>query len=980
MRCCHSRYIAFIAFLLLLACAGNLAEAQTGQGTVTGVITDPSGAVVSNAEVILVRAGVEAAVTTADAQGRYKFADVASGEYQLKINAAGFAPYQSAALQVGSGRAVSQNAKLTIAAMQQQVEVADSDARPLDVEPSNNAGATVISGKALEALSDDPDALAEDLQALAGPSAGPDGGEVFVDGFSGGRLPPKSSIREIRVNQNPFSSEYDRLGYGRIEILTKPGTDKFRGDAMFNFGDSIFNSRNPFADEKPHSQRRTMDATLSGPINKRSSFFAQFSRRNMEETFIINALVLDDTFGIAPFKQSVVTPNVHSEISGRLDYQLSTNHTLVGRYQWENASHENSGIGMFTLPSRATNSGSNEHQVQLTETAVLSPKAVQEIRFQFRREASDTRGISSDPAINVADAFNAGGTFAGVAQDRETRWEATDIVSISHDRHMIKFGGRVRRVSVLDESLSGYNGSFSFANIDAYQITEAGLRDGLTMAEIRALGGGPLQFRLTTGDPTASVSQVDGSIFVQDDWRVVPQFTLSTGLRYEIQNNISDRRSIAPRLGFAWAPGGPKKAIAVVRGGFGIFYQRVGQGLTMDANRLNGVRQQQYLLNWEADPTLPEFYPNIAPVELLQGLAQQQVVRVLDRNLNAPYIMQTALSVERQLPKNVTLSLTYTSSRGVHSLRSRNINAPLPGTYDPEVPGSGVRPFAGGNIYSYESTGWFRQNQLIVNVNGRVNRRVNFFGFYTYGKANSDTDGAGSFPMNQYDPSMEYSRAGYDVRHRMFLGGSLTGPFGVSLSPFIVVSSGGPFNIIIGEDKNGDGLLNDRPLWATDLTRPSVVVTNYGAFDTDVLNPLPGQTVIPRNLGNASGNFTVNMRLSKTFGFGKREGAETAGAQGGPSGRIPGIGGPGGPGPGGHGHGGGMRGGPWGGGGAANSKYSLTFSVSARNVLNNVNLAAPISSLSAGDRFGTSVALGGFGHFGSASANRVVELQTRFSF
>jgi hypothetical protein len=942
---------------------------------VAGVVSDPTGAVVANAEVILMRAGVETAVTTADAQGHYTFANVAPGDYTVHINAVGFATYQSSAVQVMPGRSVTHNAKLTIAAMQQQVNVAASDARPLDVEPSNNAGATVISGKDLETLSDDPDALAEDLQALAGPSAGPNGGEIFVDGFSGGKLPPKSSIREIRVNQNPFSAEFDRLGYGRIEILTKPGTDKFRGGAMFNFGDSIFNSRNPFATDKPHSQRRMLEATISGPLSKKSSFFAQVERRNIEETAIINAVVLDTAFNPEPFRSSVVTPMVNTELSFRLDYQLNNNNTIVGRYEFEDTSRENAGLGTFTLPTRAYNSKGRDHLLQITETAVLSPKAVHETRFQYRRETGSSGGLNSDPIVDVAEAFSTGGVLA--SNDSQNRWELTDTLSISHNKHMIKVGGRVRGVSLTDRSMQGYNGAFSFggrmvgdtliSGLDAYRITEMGLRDGLTMAEISALGGGASQFTLTAGNPAASVSQVDGSIFFQDDWRVAQQFTISTGLRYELQTNVGDRRSIAPRIGFAWAPGGQQKPIAIIRGGFGMFYDRIRESLTMEAHRLNGVRQQQYLV---ADP---DFYPNVPAIETLQGMEEQQVTRLVDPNIRAPYIMQTALSVEKQLPKNITLGVTYTSSRGVHSLRSRNINAPLPGTYDPEVQGSGVRPMPGGDIYLYESTGVFRQNQFIANVNGRMSRRVNFFGFYTYGRANSNTDGAGSFPANPYDLTAEYARASYDVRHRMFLGGSLNGPYGVSLSPFIVVNSGGPFNITIGRDVNGDGRFNDRPAWATDLTRPSVVVTQYGAFDTE---PMPGQTIIPRNLGEASGSFTVNMRLSKTFGFGKREGAETVAS--GPGGGMPSMGGrgPGGPGRGGHGPGG--FGGPW--GGTMNSKYSLTFSVSARNLLNNVNLAAPISNLSAGDRFGTSVALGGFGRFGGSSANRVIEFQTRFSF
>ena len=116
----------------------------------------------------------------------------------------------------------------------------------MDVDPENNAGAIILKDKDLEALSDDPDELMSELQALAGPSAGPNGGQIYIDGFTGGQLPPKASIREIRINQNPFSAEYDKLGYGRIEIFTKPGTDKFHGQLFLIGNTAGFNSRNPF--------------------------------------------------------------------------------------------------------------------------------------------------------------------------------------------------------------------------------------------------------------------------------------------------------------------------------------------------------------------------------------------------------------------------------------------------------------------------------------------------------------------------------------------------------------------------------------------------------------------------------------------------------------------------------------------------------------------------------------------------------------
>jgi hypothetical protein len=391
-----------------------------------------------------------------------------------------------------------------------------------------------------------------------------------------------------------------------------------------------------------------------------------------------------------------------------------------------------------------------------------------------------------------------------------------------------------------------------------------------------------------------------------------------------------------------------------------MFYDRVSESLTLQAHRLDGVRQSQYLV---ADP---DFYPNIPPADVLAGNQRDQAVRLMDRNLRSPYTAQFAISVERRLPKSTTLSVTYANSRGVRMLRSRNINAPLPG--------SGIHPFNGGNIYLYESTGLFRQQQVIANLNARVNRSLNLFGYYTWNRANSDTDGAGSFPANQYSFAGEYGRAGFDVRHRVFVGGSVETPYGMMLSPFITASSGPPFNVSAGRDLNGDSIFNDRPAWARDITRPSVIRTPYGAFD---LSPLPGQTIIPRNLGNGPGQFAVNLRLSRSFSLGERTGNAVGQSQPAPPapggrGSGPGHGGPGGPG--GHGGSGGHGDAHAGGSASPDSRYSVTLSVSARNLFNTVNLAPPVGNLSS-PAFGTSMAT-----VGRSSANRTVEFQMRFSF
>lgn len=933
--------------------------AQGAGGSLTGRITDPSGAAVPGAVVELSAPGVQTRQATSDLEGRYRLEVVGPGKYALRAAAAGFAPFEIEEIELGAATR-QLDIQLTLAVAKTEVTVADTP--KVELDPASNASALVLKGRDLESLSDNPDDLAAELQALAGPAAGPNGGEIFIDGFSGGRLPPKSAIREIRINRNPFSAEYDRPGFGRIEIFTKPGSDQFHGQAFFNFGDSRLNSRNPFAATKPESQTKMMNFSLGGPLGKRASFSIDADRHQVDESAVVSAVVLDGALNVARFSQAVLTPLARTSVSPRLDYQLSTNHTLSVRFAENRVSRANQGIGEFSLLERASDSSDREHLLQITETAVLSQNAINETRLQWLRRSSLQTPHSLSPALSVLGAFEAGGSPAGLSSSGQTRWELHNVTSLTRGEHLIKFGGRLRGSSLDEQSTQNYKGMYIFPSLEAYRITLAGLAAGLSGSEIRAAGGGASQFSITFGNPLAKLSQWDAGLFVQDDWRLRQNFSLSLGLRYEGQTNIRDHLDLAPRLGFAWGLG--RRPKTVIRGGFGLFYDRVGENLVLQALRLNGLNQQQYLVR------MPDFYPEIPSLETLAAWRLPSAVRQIDARLEAPYMMQAALGVERQLPHNVFLSVTYTGTRGVHLLRSRNINAPV----------DGVRPLDGGDIYQFESSGNFRQHQLITNVNARINPKLSLFGFYALGRARSDSDGAGSFPANSYDLTGEWGRAGFDVRHRVFVGGSLVAPFGLRFSPFITASSGQPFNITLGRDLNGDSVFNDRPAFATDLSRASVIFTRWGAFDTD---PLPGQTIIPRNWGAGPGQFTVNLRLSRTFGFGgERRNRSEEHMQGPPAGAPP-PGGPGGPGGGpGGGRPDGPRGGPGGlfGEGAGNSRYSLTFSVSARNLLNHVNLATPVGTLTS-PLFGISNALaGGFGPGGSASANRRIEFQVRLSF
>ena len=504
----------------------------------------------------------------------------------------------------------------------------------------------------------------------------------------------------------------------------------------------------------------------------------------------------------------------------------------------------------------------------------------------------------------------------------------------------------------------------------------------------------PTQFNITTGVPLQSVSRTDYSLFVTDDWRVSPGLTLSFGLRYENQTNVSDNSDFAPRFSFAWSPGagGARAPKTVFRGGIGVFYDRFSENLTLQALRFNGSNQLNLSLSAnDPDDTrraialgllsqavfTVDGVTNVPTAnQILAALPQSNTVRQIAPDIKSPMMIQGAFGVERQLPWRTTLGATFVSSRTYNVLRSRNINAPIcPDQIDCA---DAVRPNpALGAIYEYESTGRVDQNRLNINIRNMYSRAFTLFANYSLGFAKSDTDGAGSFPAYSYDFTDEFGRSSGDIRHNFVIGGNINTPlWGISLSPFIIANSGRAFNITTGQDLNGDLQFNERPTFA----QLAAACSTWGITATycDVAGEDPNR-IIPRNYGQAPGSFTVNLRVSKNIGFGSSgDGAAAAGGAGGRQGG--GRGGRGGAG--GFGGGGGRMGMGGMGGGSERRPYNLNLSVNFQNLLNTVNLGTPVGNISS-SRFGQSTSTSGFGGFGgggSSAANRRIELQARFSW
>jgi hypothetical protein len=898
--------------------------------------------------------------------------------------------------------------ELKVAATRQQTTVQENSGPALSTESANNASALVLRGKDLSTLADDPEDLAADLQALAGPAAGPGGNSVYIDGFSGGQLPPKDSIREIRINQNPFSPEYDKLGYGRVEILTKPGASKFHGTAYYNFGDSVWNSRNPYAAEKAPFQLKEYGGSLEGPLSKSASFFLTVDRAAIDNGAIINGTTLDpNTLAIInPYTQVFDIPQRRIRVSPRIDYQLTPNDTLSGRYQFSDADIEHSGVGGFSLVSTGIHNHGTDQTVQLSNSLVLGTNLLNETRFQFYRAHISSLSEDLSPQLDVLNSFVGGGAQVENSFNTLKTYEFQDYATTTRSKHTVRFGIRVRAATLDNTSPINFGGTFTFAgglgpeldannqpvldpsgqpipvsisSIESYRRTLLFGRMGVPPAQIRALGGGASQFTITAGNPSLSPHQEDIGVFVGDNWRAKPNLTLDFGLRYEWQTNLHDWRDFAPRFGLAWAPSfgstgtSPK---TIIRAGFGMFYQRFDIVNVLTAERYNGSTQQQYVV------TNPNFFPLIPPISSLVSARSQQTTEELSSNLRAPYLMESAVAIERQLPAHTTAALTYVNSHGVHQYLTNDINAPLPGTYNPQVPGSGTYPLGHPNpVFLVESAGLYNQNELIANVNTKLNDSVSLFGSYLYNRALSNTDyssppqntdfnpaitiqglGVGSFPANPYNFAGEYGPASTDIRNQGTFGGSIETKWGLRFNPLFVVDSGAPFNITVGQDLYGTTLFNGRPGIATDPTRPGLIPSPYGLLDP---NPTSGEAILSRNYGRGPAIIMLNLRISKVFAFGPRgEGSISTG------GRRP-------------------QTGPFGGGSVSNSvttsrRYNLAISLSIRNILNHNNPGPIIGNITspwfgvANQPYGVAT-VGGTG-FSESANNRRLELQTRFTF
>jgi hypothetical protein len=739
------------------------AALPAGESAIRVTVTDQTGAVIPSARVEIVGEAGAAASGLTGPSGELLVSHVAPGRYTIRASFDGFETIELSGVRV-RGRETRRGLRLPIARVADQVTVG-RDPREAGTDPRGDAFSTVLTREQIEQLPDDPEELEQALRQMAGPDA-----VMRVNGFRGGRLPPKSQIQEIRFRRNMFAADTHEWHFVGIDIRTRPGSDSFRGSVGLAFRDESLNARNAFAPYKGPEQQRRFNVSMEGPLVKdRASFaFATDGLDGFDSKTIVAALA-----GGA-FNDVVRRPTERVNFDARLEHALTKTHALRAELQRGSTENQNLGVGDFDLPERAFTREVDTRLFRVSESGPIGRRMFNELRFQVSWQDTTTTPASDAPAVQVLNAFASGG--AQVNGSRRARTiEIADNLDINIGRHAIRTGFLLEGGRYRSDEARNANGVFTFSSLDAY------------------VAGRPTTYTRRSGEPLVEFSHYQFGWYVQDDIRARKDLTVSLGLRHELQSNLDDRLNLAPRAGLLWSPF--RSGSTTIRGGGGIFYDWYEAETYEQTLRVDGTTQQDLVIR---NPGFPDPFAGGSINVLPPGRI------VAADGMRMPTIFQSAIGVERRVTPTSRLNVAYLYTRGWHELRGRNVNAPIPGIGRPEP--------ALGNVTQIESTAESRRHALSLNLNTNVPARRLFAAInYTLGRTRNEADGPLSLPADNYDLAAEWGPAPSDVRHR--LSGMFNMPLwkGLRIGSMFRAQSAAPYNITTGFDDNGDTVSNDRP-------------------------------------------------------------------------------------------------------------------------------------------------------------------------
>ena len=771
---------------LFIASVASLAHAQN-LPSLHGSVVDPTGATVPGATVRLESpTGDVVSQTTVDPAGNFTLTNLPAGTFALDVPAfSGFASHTQP-LRLTAGVTT---VKITLdpESINQQINVGPEQS--LSTDPSANRDTVSVTGSEMKKLpvfdQDFIATLTPFLDASAG-SSGPvtlivDGVEMKSTGVSA------SAIQEVRINNDPYSAEFNRPGRGRIEIITKPGSPNFHGEANFIVRDATFNAKNHFSRVRPPESRRIYEGHLSGPVGHggHTSFITSASYRQQDTAAVVNAIgpigIGPNGPIIGPIIENVLTPNRNSQYSLRVTHDFSPSHRLSLGYNFENSTSTNAGVGGIILPEAGYNLSSREDDAIFNDRLIITPNLINQLQITFEKDEDVTQSVTNAQSIQVSGSFIGGGAQADVAKSENTI-HVNEIVTWSHGRHYIRAGVQLPQFSrrAVDDRTNRL-GTFKFSSLANYA------------------GNTPYVFTAQQGPGRGLYWINEFGAFIQDQIKLTPKVQLSLGLRYDWQTFLPDNNNLGPRISVAYAPGNGK---TILRTGAGVFYDRTGGDFPATVKLHDGIVLHSAQIQNPGFPLPPGFNIGNIPTNLVR----------FDSHVRTPYAFGYSVGVERQLHKTVTVTAAYRGQVQIKSFRSRDANAPILPP-NPSLTANYPRPDLNfGQIQQIESGGRTLLNALDLSFRSQAGRWFTGQGQYTLSSFDSNTGGINAFPQNQYRPNDEWGRANQDRRHRFNLLGNINPDHWLSLGVGATIYSGFPYDEITGDDYFHTGLGNARPL------------------------------------------------------------------------------------------------------------------------------------------------------------------------
>jgi hypothetical protein len=769
------------------------------------VVADPSGAIVPNAEVELVndKGAVEVTIHS-DEEGNFSLPATAIGDYTLVVSEAGFDTVRTVVKLARQPMTPMLHIVLPISTLATTVTVNAGSNLDLTA-PDNNADTSVLSSSDLKSLPIFDNDYSTAMSAFMDSGAeGTGGAGLLVDGVEANRATiSASAVQEVRINQDPYSAQYYWPGRGQMEIISKSAADHYHGQFNFMFRDSDLNAQNALAASKPYEQRRVYEGHVTGPIPhaSNSGFLISFNRAEEDLDAVVLATEAPTSANSSGLLQAnVAAPTRDTEFSTRASHQFGDKHSAYAQYSYQDWDAQNQGVGGQALASAGYSNHYREDDGILHIDSTLSPVLLNQFSLVLERGYNRNQNAFESPQVSVAGDF-VGGSAQNDSVSSEYNLRLNDMATFTWGRHTVKFGAGVPHIArrVLDDNTNAL-GTYTFAPTFK--------SDGVTLQNTALENfakGLPTAFSQNGGVSRFVYHQQEAGAFIQDQFKVNDRFSVTPGLRYDWQNFLAhDHLTFSPRVSFAWVADPDAKM--VLRGGGGLYYDRFGSGPLVDLARYqNGLRRS---VNLALDPTKEPTggcYPISSPDCPEVADAPANLVE-LQPGAKVPYQIQYGLSLERGFGKSAVGTVSVYSTRGADRFRSVDINAPTPQSDytvrpDPEF----------GRIRQMQPEGTFLGSGMDISFHGTLNKYFTGFGRYTWSHYESNQEGIGWFPQNQYAPNDEWSNSGWDRRNRLGMYAIFNRESIANLSLGIFANSGSPWTVLTGADPYGDDLFNARP-------------------------------------------------------------------------------------------------------------------------------------------------------------------------